>query len=103
MVAAIGAQFYLRETLRPMVEIAFACEVVVEAKHARNAAACRQFGKDLFRRGPVAQPFVEGVARRHPSGEQIEGEPAPLILMIRLILQPLGRESLADVLGGDEL
>src|SRR3954467_9792754 len=46
---------------------------------------------------------MERMSGSDPAGEQIERQPTTLVLMVRLILQGLGRERLADVLSSNEL
>jgi hypothetical protein len=51
----------------------------------------------------VDQGGVEGVIGVDAAGEEIEAQPAPLILMHRLIFKPLGGEGLAKILGLNQL
>src|SRR5205085_4912252 len=95
--------------LYPMIEPPFARQIMVETDEVRCRSSRRQLGQDLFAGSLVAQPAIEWVARNHAAGEQVEGQPAPLVLMLGLILQQLRREGLSDVLGrqqpsaGDDL
>src|SRR5205085_7992724 len=45
---------------------------------------------------------MEWMARNDAACEQVEGQPAPFVFMIGLILQRLGRERLSHVFSGDE-
>ena len=90
--------------VEPVVEEALAGEIMVDAE---------QVGRRLRRsRTPPSPPSRSrrrtGCCARlclavDAAAEQIEAEPAPLILVRRLVAQRLGREGLAEILGLDEL
>ena len=48
--------------------------------------------------GIIDQELPERVAASHPSAEQIIGEPAPLVLELRLVGEQASAEDLAEII-----
>ncbi len=82
-----------------MVEEPLAGQVMVDSEQVRPGLAARE-RLDLV--GPDAggeEPLMPVMVRIDPAVEQVEAQPAPLILMRRLVKERRGREGLAEILG----
>ena len=82
-----------------VVQEALAGDVVVEPEHHRPGHAFLQGGQRGTRHAGVQQAGVEGVGFIHLPQHQVEAEPAALVLIISLVLQPPGGKAAAEVFG----
>jgi hypothetical protein len=82
-----------------VVEKAFAGEVRVQADHIGRAWRLREPHQFRLARTVIKEVLPERMAGRHATGEQVEAEPAPLVLELGLVAQAPRAADMADVVG----
>jgi hypothetical protein len=102
-VKAVPADIVARIEMEPVIEEPLTGEIVVDAEQVGLRLAAGE-GRDLVPAdaGPDQQPVL-AVRRIDAAAEQIEAEPAALVLEFRLVAQRRGRITFAQILGLDEL
>jgi hypothetical protein len=84
-----------------MVQEAVAGQVIVEADDVRASLARRKLVEGLLGH-LLAQPLVKRMPLDHSAKQQVEGQPAALVVVLRLVRQRIGGERLPHVLGCQE-
>jgi hypothetical protein len=102
-VAAISAGLVARIEIKPLVEIALAGQIMVDADDVGRGAAVEEARQLVFGDAAALQDAMPFVTGTDATGEQVEAEPAPLVLVARLVSELLRREGLAEVFGLEEL
>jgi hypothetical protein len=93
----------VRIEAEPVVQETLAGQIMVDADDVGPALAAFESLHLLPADAGAGQDVVPIMLRSDASAEQIEAEPAPLILMRRLVTERRGREGLAEILGLEEL
>ncbi len=99
---SVRAGLNVGETFDTVIEVALARQIMVEADQVRRCGAGGQLREHFLRSGLVPQPAIKRVSGHHAAGEQVERQPAPVILVIRLMLKGIGCERLPDVFRGQQ-
>jgi hypothetical protein len=100
-VAAVPADRHAGVALHPLVEEPLAREVVVDPDDVRRARVGQEF-LELALRDRVREVAPQRVVPVHAARQEVEAEPAALVLVGRLVGEVLRGERPAQVLGLDE-
>ena len=96
--ASVAAARLRREALQPVVDPAIAGDVVVDPDPVGRLGVSREVVEDPDRIAVHGEPRAQRVARTHPAGEQVEGQPAPPVAEHHGVPALAGASRPADVL-----
>src|SRR5215208_3028021 len=102
-VPRIATRVMIRIARETLIEIALAGEIMIDPDDVRRGVSCIEEFEFGFRNPVVQQSLPPRVISHYIPAEEVEGQPAPLVLVPCLILKERCRERLPKILRLNEL